>query len=168
MKKTIIKKGFSVIELLVAISLFVTLSAVLIQSVVQSLGTSQKVGAESAVRDNLNFAGDVVVRNLRNAKSITSACNGVSSNTITYQDQNSVAGSFTCVTGQSPYLGSGSTNARLTSDDIILTTCRITCTQSGTTLPPTVELVLGGRLVTSESRLESSLEVIKRVTLRTY
>jgi prepilin-type N-terminal cleavage/methylation domain-containing protein len=168
MNKSKNNKGFSVIELLVAVSLFVTLSAVLIQSVVQSLGTSQKVGAESAVRDNLNFAGDVVVRNLRNAKSITSVCDGSSLTSISYLDQNSVAGSFTCVSGQSPYLGSGSTNARLTSDDVIITSCRITCTQSGTTLPPTVELLLGGRLVTSDSRLESSLEVIKRVTLRTY
>lgn len=153
-------------EVLVGIVLFVMLGVIVSQSVISSLGSSRKVSASSLVRDNLNFAADGVVRNMRNARTVTSACTGSASNTVSFTKMDGTTDSYTCVATGGGYLAKGSSLSRLTSDDIILTSCSITCLRPSIALPPVIEIRMSGRLNGSDPLLNSDLDVYRRVSLR--
>lgn len=87
--------GFSLIEILVVIVIFAILSVVGTQIVTTSLRSSTKSEKLVAVRENVDFAFNVMERELRNAKSISCP----SKSTVNFTNQDNSVSSLSCVGG---------------------------------------------------------------------
>ncbi len=162
------RAGFSLIEMLVVMFLFALLAFIVTQSTLQSFRGTRKVDASSKVRDNLDFAASLVERNIRNAKLITSVCDGASHSTISYLAQDGSTGSYVCSGGSSQYLTDGATGSRVTSTDVTLQTCSFTCTTNGAYNPPIVDLVFAGSAANTAVTDSSFATISRRVVLRVY
>lgn len=165
MKKTS-GKGVSLIEILVVVSVFAILGVLTTQSVIQTLRGARKSEALVRVRENLDYATGIIERQLKNANSL-GTCTGT---TIPYQDQYGNSTSFGCVgvgvtDPLNSYVASGS--ARLTSTDVRVTSCTITCPATGQ-IPSTVTITLTLQEATSEGVEGASATVTTRINLRTY
>jgi prepilin-type N-terminal cleavage/methylation domain-containing protein len=110
-----IYKGFSLIEMLIAIALFAIVAVITTQSLAASLKNSQKSEALSRARENADYAVSTMDRLLRNAQKITSC----SSTVLTYNDEYGGLTTLSCesMSGQG-YIASGSANIRLTSTEV--------------------------------------------------
>jgi prepilin-type N-terminal cleavage/methylation domain-containing protein len=168
MRNNFIRQGFSLIEMLIVITVFSLLAYFVTQSTLQSFVGSRKADAQGKVRDNLSFAAAVVERNLRNSRIITypSPCTGTVDH-INYTDVFEKAGSFRCDLSNG-YLASGSANVRITSSDILVTACSFTCSQPTSYNPPIIDLQLVGRATTGDGSEVSSVAISRRIVLRVY
>lgn len=164
------KKGFSLIETLVVVVMFAVLATIAAQSTSLSLRSARKSDSLSDVRGNLDNAISVMERALRNSQGITSACNGVPGTRIDFLDEYEVATYFRCLNMTTTgYVASGS--ARLTSDQIDLETCQITCTTPTSSSPAIVDIVLSATNSNAtglSNQDKSSITVDTRVNLRVY
>jgi prepilin-type N-terminal cleavage/methylation domain-containing protein len=154
MKKKIKKyiNGFSVIELLVVITVFAVIGVLASRSIFLTLRSSKKSDSLVKVRENVNYSLSIIERQLRNSSTISSTCTGASSSSVSYTTAEGVASSFSCVTpGASGYIASGS--ARLTSDEISVNACSFICNQPDINNPPTISVS-----VTAEESVSSSTE----------
>ncbi|MBI2590674.1 MAG: prepilin-type N-terminal cleavage/methylation domain-containing protein [Candidatus Blackburnbacteria bacterium] len=126
------KSGFSLLEILVVLSLFVLVALLANQIFFSALRGASKSEATTLVKQNGNYALSVIQRNLYNSRGIITCAAGATGTSITYFDADGRQASFSCVnaggTGDS-YIASGS--ARLTSEDVSVTSsCSITCDPS--------------------------------------
>jgi prepilin-type N-terminal cleavage/methylation domain-containing protein len=164
------QKAFSIIEILIVIALFSTLAIIVTQSLLRTFQGTRKVDAAGKVRDNLTFAADLMERHIRNAKSVTSACDSTSHATLTYTDQRGTTASFSCLNigGADPYLASGSGNLRITSNEVTLTACSLTCRITSTVNPPIVDFTIAGYARGADVTDQSFATLTRRVVLRVY
>jgi len=128
------KKGFTLIEIMVVISVFAVLSVLVTRSVMVTIRGSKKSESQIKVRENVNYAFSVMERQLRSAQKILS-CSADEPLEILYTDDNGQPADFTCEEG---YIASSS--ARLTSSDINVDYCSITCQQNSVNDPPIVTI----------------------------
>lgn len=138
MKK--LKAGYSLIEIMVVLTLFALLILVATQTLVVSLRNTGKSEAIGRVKENLEVSISVMERQLRNAKSIV-RCAGITTVpaynnplNIDYLDQNGKAASFTCTLGANGFIASASAvpvvTSRLTNQNVSISVCSITCVRS--------------------------------------
>ncbi len=162
------KNGFSLIEMLVVITVFAMIAGVSAQAIALSLSSARKTDAATDIRENVNYALSAIERNMRNAVS----CTPGTSTTLQYVDQYRNTTTFSC-----PGLGSqtvspvasGSANISLTGANIIMTTCLFTCTGAPNTgVPQTVDIVLSARTLGSVTSESSEVTVSSKVVLRSY
>lgn len=166
------QSGFSLIEILIVIVMFSILAIVATQTTISSLTNSRKSDSSTEVRQNLEYAASVVERNVRNASVITTPCSvaGTVTSNIGYLDKSGATGSFLCqsMAGGS-YLAQDNANTRLTSTNIVLTTCQFTCTSSGRPQdPPEIRLDIVGQRVTTDAVIRSPVSISTVIYLRTY
>lgn len=131
------KKGFSLIEILVVLSVFVLLVFISNQIFFSTLKGTEKTQAITAVKQNGNYAVSVIQRSLRNSKGLVSCT--TTANKIDYYDADGKQTFFSCVGMGGPgdaYIASGS--ARLTSEEVKVTRCEVICRT--TTTPQEVEV----------------------------
>lgn len=122
------QKGLSLIEVLIAITIFAMLGAVISSSLILTVQGTKKSESQIRVRENLNYATSIIERNLRNAAKIITDCSTpVTVATLSYQDQYGTQTSFSCldIGGTDGRLASGS--SRLTSNAVKLTKCTFIC-----------------------------------------
>lgn len=164
------QKGFSLIEVLVAIVMFTLLAIVATQTTVQSLRGSRVSDAGTQVRENMEYALSVLERHVRNASSIVTACDGVGRQTLTYLNEKGRQATFQCLTdANGTYLASNSATARLTTSSITLTTCSFVCTYpSGVNSPPQVTVNLAGKSNSTDSLSQSIVNISSSIILRSY
>jgi len=62
------KRGFTLVEILVSITIFLVVMTVAMGSVVSIINTNRKVGISKALMDNLNFAMESISREIRFGK----------------------------------------------------------------------------------------------------
>lgn len=146
MKKII--KGFSLVEILVVISVFAVIGILSTRSLFLTLRGAKKSDSLVRVRENINLALSVMERQIRNSESITCPSSGV---TLSYISLEGVDTSFSCTTGPNGFIASGS--ARLTSADISVTSCLFTCSQTDLNTPPLVKVS-----ITAEDNISTSVE----------
>ncbi len=169
MKKRNIKniKGFSLIEILVVITIFAVLGIIVTSSIVLTLQGTKKSESLIKVRENLNYSLAVIERNIRNANSIP-VCPEEDSSAINYLDQYGQATSFSCAnTGQEDsYIASGS--SRLTTDAIKLIGCSFVCTPSDSSTPPfvTIDLIVEDASASGSQKAEVTAST--QIYLRNY
>lgn len=159
-----ISKGFTLVEILVVISIFAIIGILSTRAIMLSVQGSKKGSSSVTVRENLNYSLAVIERLLRNANQI-SLC---TSSQITYLDERGVSGSFSCVTpGDSGYLASGSALLRLTSTEVAVTSCTIGC--DITSVPPSVTINVTVKDVdTALTKEGAQISVSSKILLRTY
>lgn len=167
-RKRTLTSGFSLVEMLIVMFLFALLAFIVTQSTLQSFRGTRKVDASSKVRDNLDFAASLVERNIRNAKSITSVCDGASHASIAFVTQTGVAGRYVCSGGSNQYVTDAATGSRITSSDVSLSSCSFTCTSNGAYNPPIIDYVFAGTAVGADGTDASFATISRRVVLRVY
>lgn len=128
-------KAFSLIEMLVAISIFAVIGVLVTTSMALTLRSSKKSDSLVRVRESLNYSLASLERQIRNSERITSTCaiTGTVSSSITYVSLEGISTQFDCISpGVSGYIasGSGALAKRLTPDDISVTACSFTCTKA--------------------------------------
>ncbi|QQG47265.1 MAG: prepilin-type N-terminal cleavage/methylation domain-containing protein [Candidatus Woesebacteria bacterium] len=161
------KKGFSLIEILVVIALFAVLSIIATQSLTLTIRGMKKTDNTTKVRESLDFAMGVISRNLRNADSLTTICPNSDTSRIDYMDQNGLTASFSCQNiGVNGYVASSS--ARLTNDSIVISSCSFQCGAGSNNVPPYVVINLTGKNAGVTNAESGSYDVSTRVLLRTY
>lgn len=158
------RKGFTLIETLVVIAIFTTIGILSTRAIILSVQGSKKGSSSVTVRENLNYSLSVIGRLLRNANKISSC----TSSKITYLDERDVSTSFSCVTsGGDKYIASGSANLRLTSTEVVITLCSITCNL--TSMPPSVTIDVTARDVdTAPTKEGTQISISSNILLRTY
>lgn len=158
--------GYSIIELLVVVSIFSVIILISTQAIVLTLRSSRKGESLITVRENVDYAFSVMERHLRSAEDITCT----SQKTLTYTDQWGVSGrTFSCIGGDDGYIASSS--SALTSDEVAINCDEVpifTCNIPGGGFPSSVEIdVVGSK--TGESAIEGAeLTSSTRILLRTY
>lgn len=115
--------GFTLVELLVVITIFAVMLLVVNQVLFATFRGTAKSEAQDKVKRQGEQAMAVIERAIRNARSIYT-CSG---STVTYQDPSLNTGSFSCTN-----IGSGSgyiasERGPLTANDVDVTSCSITC-----------------------------------------
>ena len=153
-------------EILVVVALFAIISIVAAQSLFTSLKGANKTDANSRVRENLDFALQIMSRHLHNAKQVTCSF----SDRIDYIDPSSGAGSFYLNTsGSDSYIASASAQTRLTNSNVIVSSITFDCTDSPTgNVPTSITITATGRDNLTTAADNASITTRTQVLLRTY
>lgn len=168
------KKGFTLIEILVVITIFAFLGILITRSILLSITGSKKSESIVKVRTSLDYAMGVMERQLRNADGIPTLnpddspnCPNTDTSVLNYTDQYGNLTSFSCQSnGNVQYMASGS--AQLTGSDINLKTCEILCSQSTGVSPAVVTINLEGEDVTASGIQGADVSLSTQVSLRNY
>ncbi len=136
------KKGFTLIEIIVAVSIFVIVMLISITALLSAINTNRKAQALSTVIGNLNLAIETMVRDVRTghdyALCAASGCVGIS---LIDKDGISVEYRFETV-GNDAYIvkdytaSSPVTEGRITGEDVVITDAEFTILGDGPTDGP--------------------------------
>ena len=164
--KTNNNQGFSLIEMLVVLTIFTVIALVSSETIILTLIGAKKAGSISKVRQNLDLAIGQMERQLHNAKSI-SECPNSDTSQISFADGNNNLVNFSCVgvnnNNQPSYVASSS--ASLTSSDITITSCSFVCTPGTGNAPPYVTISITAKEINGSS---APITSTTQVTLRSY
>jgi len=157
------KKGFTMIEVLVVVLVFSVIAILATQSVLLSLRGSRRSESTIGVRENINYAIAIIERQLHNAESV----NCPSATTISYTDELSQPADFTC----DPAPGTGtlaSSSAQLTSNEVRITACSFSCSVGSPGVPDSVTISITAQDADSTGFEGSQFTTNTRIQLRTY
>ena len=166
-QKKYTKNGFTLVEILIVISIFAVIGLLSTRSVFLTLRGAKKSDSLVRVRENVNYSLSVIERQLRNAESVTTC--GVSTGTLSYVSLEGTSTTFTCVApsgNATGYIASGS--GRLTSNEISVTSCSFTCSQTDINNPPVVKIVVEAEDSESISVEKGSVSAQTEIVLRNY
>jgi len=125
------RSGFSLIEIIISLSIFVVISAITVSILQAGFRGSKKSDVTSIVRQNGDYAIAVMERVLRNAKSYDSCQNNQIQFTDQYGSPNRIFSCETdrsiCPSGGCLASGSASLKSPITSADVVVFSCQITC-----------------------------------------
>lgn len=162
--------GFTLIEVLVAVGLLITIATLSSTLFITVLKNANKTKVDQAVKQEGDYALLVMSRMIRNAREVVKdapyACEG-SSSQIAIKNSDEGITVFSC---QDDYLASNS--ARLTSDQVQVPACVsvFTCL-SGTEFEPdqvTISFSLSDTLGSDRKEEQASLDFATNVTVRNY
>ncbi len=170
-------KGFSLLEILVVVTIFAVISLVTSQAIILTLIGTHKADTISKVRQNLDYAIISMERQLHNAKAI-SQCPNIDDKQISFTDQNNALVTFSCVGTNTQNLPSyiASSSAALTSSDLTITACSFVCNPGTTSAPPFVTINIKAKQLQGTSTISSlsggqnnaEISITTQVTLRSY
>lgn len=155
MKKTL--KGFSIVEILTVITVFVLLISVANQAFFTSLKGQSKTDVSVKVKQSANYAISFMERSLHSAQSVSS-CTETS---IVYLDSNGNQQTFSCQNG----MIYSSSNA-LTSSDSNVTNCVFSCLQEGGLKTVDIDITLSQTDPLARVDEKSSIQIKTKVRLR--
>ncbi len=160
------KKGFSIIEILVVVGIFAMIAVISTQAVVSSLTSARKSEAAIQVKENLDYTVTVMERKLRNAQKITTC----TTSHIEYIDSEGEDAEFRCVNVGGSNGRVENEDARITSGEIIITQCQLTCTSATEGVPPSVNIFLEAEKKDTDiaDSDKSPASVTTKVYLRVY
>ena len=160
------KKGFSIIEMLVVVSIFAVIGVLTTSALTLTLRGSRKSESLVRVRENVNYSLAIIERQIRSSESITT-CDGTSSSTLSYTSLEGITASFSCITpGSAGYIASGS--GRLTSTDISVTACSFTCSQTDANNPQVVRVSVTAEDSVSTGAEKGSVSTDMEIITRNY
>lgn len=164
------QKGFSLIEILIVVGLFAVISVITTQVLTTAIRGSKKSESVESVRSEIDFATQQIARQLRNASSIDGGCTGVVQTAISFYDQNSIPNTFSCLElgTENGYIASSSANIRITSTDITVTSCEITCFPGQANTTDNVLLKVSAKDKLKTGIESAAVDVETRIYLRNY
>ncbi len=161
-------KAFSLIEILVVISIFAVIGILSTRSIFQTLRSARKSDSLVRVRENINYALGVIERQIRSAESVD--CSTVTAINMPYIAEGGIGTSFSLATvGTDKFIasGSGALAKRLTSNDITVTSATFTCTQTFNN-PPSINISITAEDNTSTGVEKASVTSQTEILLRNY
>jgi len=174
------KKGFSLIEMLIVLGIFSVIGVVMTQVLGTSLRSSRKSENIGVVKENIESALAIMERMLRDASSIN--CSASQGNQLVFYDNsvnsygvpNPVEVDFVCqgIPNGDAHLVKirGGITQRLTSEEVVIEDCQIfSCVESPSgTPPPYVDISIRARHRDSTGGEGASVNYNTRILLRTY
>ncbi len=166
-------KAFSLIEMMVTISIFAVIGVLVTTSMALTLRSSKKSDSLVRVRESLNYSLASLERQIRNSEKITSTCavSGTTSSSISYISIEGISTAFSCDTTvpSDPYIasGSGALKTRLTPSDILVTSCSFTCTQIANS-PAVINVNVTAEDATSTGTEKGSVSTNMEIITRNY
>lgn len=167
------ERGFTLIEILAALAVFVTVSGIILSILFVSLRGSRKSDVIVSARQNGDAAMSQMVRMIRYAKSLDSpvscvpSANSLTSITITASDDNQTV--FSCPASAGAGIASNSASL-VDTTAVSVSACSFSCSQPSLNDPPTITINFtlaalgGGNLVEGAT----SVPFQTSVTLRNY
>ncbi len=165
-------QGFSLLEILVVITVFSILAILTTQAVLLTLRGSKKSESLTKVRGNIDYSLAIIERNIRNADSIDECPEPDSSTTsetdiISYRDENGVLTSFSCASdADGGYIASAS--GRLTSSEVDVTSCSFVCEDVVGDTNPAVTISISARDAELSALEGGEITISTKIFLRTY
>lgn len=157
-------KGFSLIEIMIVISIFALLGVLVTQSLALSIRGSKKSEASAIVRSNLASAASTMERQLRNANSIKEC--PVGNKKVIYENDLGVESYYECSNGN---IYSGSNDITLIDTvSVDLTTCDIICNMADVYTLDSIQLVLVGEDKNTQGPESAEVSFETKVLLRNY
>ncbi len=164
MKKTVNNSAFSLIEILIVITIFAVIGLLSTRSIFLTIRGAKKSDSLVRVRENVNYSLSVIERQLRNSESVT--CPNASTDILNYISLEGTTTTFSCITGGADkYIASGS--GRLTSSDISVTSCSFVCT-TAVNSPPSVKVSIEAVDTESQSIEKGSVSIQTEIVVRNY
>jgi prepilin-type N-terminal cleavage/methylation domain-containing protein len=161
-------EAFTLLEILVVVSIFAVLGILITRSVILTLSGGRKSESIVNVRENLDYSLGVMERQLRNANSVTD-CTNADTSKISYVDSNGNPATFSCVNAGNPnlvgYIASGS--ARLSNNSVNVTACSFVC-ELGVGIPSSITISLVGKDASASGTENSVVTTVTKVSLRNY
>jgi prepilin-type N-terminal cleavage/methylation domain-containing protein len=158
-------EGFSLIEILIVISIFSVIGILSTRAILLTMRGAKKSDSQVRVRENVNYALSVIERQIRNSEGVT--CPNPNPLILNYISPEGTQTTFSCVTaGTDKYIASGS--ARLTSSDIVVTSCSFDCTQTDLNNPPVVKVSVVAEDSTATSVEKGSITAETEIVTRNY
>ncbi len=155
-----IVSGFTLIEMLVVLTIFALVMVTISGIFLASLRASFKSESIKEVKQNGNYALSVITRALKDASELTS-CTGTSR--VDYKDADKNPAYFECVNNT---IASGSATIRLTSNSVSVSPCSFVCV-SGNGQSPTVNIdYTVARTGTGNTSETATIKFKTQVTLR--
>lgn len=160
------QKAFSLVEILVVISIFAVIGILTTRSIFITLRSSRKSDSLVRVRENVNYAMGIIERQIRTAESVN--CATVTANNLPYIADGGISTSFSLATvGTDRYIASGA--ARLTSNDVTVTSATFTCTQDlNKNNPPSINISIVAEDNKSIGAEKGSVSSQTEILLRNY
>lgn len=159
-------QGFSLLEILVVITVFSILAILTTQAVFLTLRGSKKSESLIKVRGNIDYSLAVIERNIRNAELIEE-CPNSDQSIISYLDENGVSASFSCASdAEGGYIASAS--GRLTSSEVDVTSCSFVCEDAGGGTNPAITISIDARDANLSAMEGGEISISTKIFLRTY
>jgi prepilin-type N-terminal cleavage/methylation domain-containing protein len=165
------RKGFTLIELIVVMSIFVVVGGLIISILFITFRGSNKAETMSIVKQNGTFALSQMVKQIRYARSLDAPASCVptaNAPTLTVTALNDgLQTTFSCPNSQASPITSNSA-ALVDSNAVSVTYCSFTCSQNNISEPPrvTIQFTLSSKnssgLVESQSSIPFQTSVIMR------
>ena len=159
-------QGFSLLEILVVVTVFSILAILTTQAVLLTLRGSKKSESLTKVRGNIDYSLAVIERNIRNAESMEE-CPNSDPNIISYFDEDGVLTSFSCASdAEGGYIASAS--GRLTSSEVDVTSCSFVCEDVGGETNPEITISISAQDVNLSAMEGGEITISTKIFLRTY
>jgi prepilin-type N-terminal cleavage/methylation domain-containing protein len=168
MNNKVIKRiqGFSLLEILVVVTVFSILAILTTQAVLLTLRGSKKSESLTKVRGNIDYSLAVIERNIRNAESIVE-CPNSDTRIISYLDEDGVLTSFSCASDEDVgYIASDS--GRLTSSEVDVIVCSFKCEDLAGDTNPAITISISARDASLSAMEGGEITISTKIFLRTY
>ena len=169
------KKGYTLIEIMIVTSIFAVLALLVSGIILQSVRNTQKSESLSNVRSELDNVVLVMERHLRNSDNMVGIA---TSRGIQYTDTRGVEARFICidkeglgvttVASQSTYPHFNDTSFNLTSDKVNVTNCNFNVIEGTYDIPDKVELVIEAEAANITGVESGKIKVETILNLRNY
>ncbi len=164
------KLGFTLIEILVVVSIFAVLGVLITRSILLTIGGSKKSENLVKLRENLNYSVGVIERQIRNANGVD--CTNADPTILDYTDQYGDSTSFSCTNDPQGigYIASGSATIenRLTGDEVDVTNCSFVCNLGASGGPSVIMIDIEAQDAGAAEAQGASVRVSSQVSLRNY
>jgi prepilin-type N-terminal cleavage/methylation domain-containing protein len=158
-------QGFSLIETLVVLAVFSSLALLSTSAVLLTLRGVKRSESTVKVRQNLNYAMSIIERQLHNASGVV--CPNSDELELNYSDENGQDASFACSTdSQGGFVASAS--ARLTNQDVNVTSCSFACVESSGSNPSSVTVNLVAGDISAQGAEGATVTTSDTIFLRNY
>lgn len=154
--------GYSLIEMLVVVSIFAVLGVISTQSIFVTIRSARKTEALSRVSENLNYTLGVIERQIQNAQEISS-CPFDGFNYVDYIDQDGSPKKFELVTAS---LFWGTEN--ITSSQVNISSAIFTCIDQVGKVPVSLDVILTGNDPNTTGAETAELTLTSKIYLRQY
>ena len=159
-------QGFSLLEILVVITVFSILAILTTQAVLLTLRGSKKSESLTKVRGNIDYSLAIIERNIRNAELIVE-CPSPDTSIISYLDENGALTSFSCASDDDGgYIASAS--GRLTSSEVDVTSCSFVCEDIEGDTNPAVTVSISAQDSSLSAMEGGDITISTKIFLRSY
>lgn len=164
--------GFSIVELLIVLTLFSILAVLTTQSLFYTLQGTRKSEAILNVRENVDYSLAIIERQLRNAISVDPCPIPNPYRRVDYISADGASAYFECqnIGGADSQIASysGAVKYRLTTDSVSIISCSFTCTSGGSASPPSVSINLVAEDRSAQGIEGAQITASTRILLRSY